>query len=70
MRFLGLCVLRVSKVPRYSANGPGQIIPNRDENFGPPFYRTALSNNTVSKPYLFSEECHVEFLAFRTKVRY
>ena len=29
--------------------GPGQIILSRDENFGPPFYRTALvvSNSTL-----------------------
>ena len=27
-------------------DAPGQIILNRDEIFGPPFYRTALSKNT------------------------
>ena len=27
-------------------DAPGQIILSRDEIFGPPFYRTALSKNT------------------------
>ena len=30
-----------------AVNLPGQIILSRDENFGQPFYRTALANNTL-----------------------
>ena len=34
-------------------DSPGQIILNRDENFGPPFYRTALSKNTLYLYFAF-----------------
>ena len=37
---------------------PGQIILNRDENFGPPFYRTALTNNTLYLNPTFGFQTH------------
>ena len=40
--------LRRIKVENGILIGPGQIILNRDKNFGPPFYHTTLSNNTQS----------------------
>ena len=41
----------LSATERYEGNAlrvnePGQITLNRDENFGPPFFPTALSNNS------------------------